>query len=305
MFPQAFTSHPPKSPSQPQQIHFAQVLLIRKDLFQRFRLEHGLRIQEDRCGKGAIQVSIATRIGWASSTWLSVLNDMVGQLGGLSSGLRRWGVIKPMVLIPSAAAPDPLSAAPALQSAAPGPESAAPGPSLAAVGLLAVDDFLLQTAETMSRTFCGLTARALCLWQGGVYNMVKLLSTDPVMQQEAVLRAQRLFPRILALEALLSSGDCPAGVRVFSDRYLWIGGVVYRELLGLLSEGQLEFAKQYAWRVHGSVHHEKGPRKQKQFIFPSTHIRSRSLSGEPTRSLSGDTPPHPKTRIQFLLRQTP
>ncbi len=93
--------------------------------------------------------------------------------------------------------------------------------------------------------------------------MVKLLSADPALQQEAVQRAQLLFPRMLALEALLSSADCSVDVRSFADRYLWTGGVVYRELLGLLSEGHIQHAKVNAWRIHGSVHHEKGPPKQK------------------------------------------
>ena len=115
----------------------------------------------------------------------------------------------------------------------------------------------------MSRTFCGLTARGLCLWQGGVYTMVKLLSEDPSQVQEAVQRAQLLWPRILALEALLATVGCPKGVRAFADRFLWFDGVVYRELLCLLSEGHLEFARTYALRVHGSVHHEKGFPEQK------------------------------------------
>ena len=228
---------PTSPPLPPTFLPPSQVVLIRKDLFALYRLEHGLRIQEDRSGKGAIAVSIATRLGWACSTWLNVLNDMVGLLNDHANSLQRWGIILPAPV-------DPLAVAVDASAAAPGPAG--------------VNDFLLQTAETMSRTFCGLTARALCRWQGGVYAMVRLLSSDMGVQAGAVQRAQRLFPRILALEELLASADCPPGVRSFGDRYLWIDGVVYRELLGLLSEGHLEFAKIYARRIHGSVHHEKG-----------------------------------------------
>jgi hypothetical protein len=224
----------------------SQVLQIRLDLFARYRLEHGLRIQQDRSGRGAIAVSITTRLGWATSDWIGVLNHMVGQFTGPDSSLRAWGVIKAPLR-----APEPSTAAPDAAAAAVDPLSAAPGPAR-------VDDFLLQTLETMSRTFCGLITRGLCLWQGGVYNMVKLLSEDQAIQLEAIRRAQLLFPRILALEKLLAATGCPAPVRAFANRFLWFDGVVYRELLCLLSEGHIEFAKTYARRVHGTVHHEKG-----------------------------------------------
>jgi hypothetical protein len=161
----------------------------------------------------------------------------------------------------ASAAQAPVSALRAQAAAAEPADS--PDPLLAAadpssVSVDRVDEFLLETVETMSRTFCGLTARGLCLWQGGVYTMVKLLSEDPGLVQEAVRRAELLWPRILALETLLATPGCPAGVRAFGARFLWLDGVAYRELLCLLSEGQLEFARTYALRVHGSVHHEKG-----------------------------------------------
>jgi hypothetical protein len=224
----------------------SQVLQIRLDLFAQYRLEHGQRIQQDRCGKGAIAVSIATRLGWASGDWIAVLNDTVGQFSSPRSRLRTWGVIKAPLR-----APEPVAAAPDAAAAAFDPLLAAQAPAR-------VDEFLLQTLETMSRTFCGLITRGLCLWQGGVYNMVKLLSEDLSIQAEAIRRAQLLFPRILALEKLLAATGCPAGVRAFANRFLWFDGVVYRELLCLLSEGHIEFAKTYARRVHGTVHHEKG-----------------------------------------------
>lgn len=262
--------------------------------------------------KGSMQVSITTRIGWASSTWLGVLNDMVGQLGGISSRLLMWGVIKPVAMIPSSAetapflaVPGPLSASPGPEMAAPVPESAAHGPSVAAVGPDGVDEFLLQTAETMSRTFCGLTARALCLWQGGVYNMVKLLSEDPALQQEAIQRAQLLFPRILALEELMSSGQCPVGVKLFADRFLWIEGVAYRELLGMLSEGHVEFAKVYAWRIHGSVHHEKGPREHKSTPLNTHDIAPHGTARSPPHLGVGSTPSEAKIQHMPLRSQSP
>jgi hypothetical protein len=219
---------------------------MRLDLFARYRLEHGQRIQQDRGGQGAIAVGIATRLGWASGDWIGVLNDMVRQFSGPQGNLRAWGVIKA-----------PLRA-PELFTTAPDAASPAVDPLLAAQAPARVDEFLLQTLETMSRTFCGLITRGLCLWQGGVYNMVKLLSEDLSIQSEAIRRAQLLFPRILALEKLLASTGCPKGVRAFANRFIWFDGVVYRELLCLLSEGHIEFAKTYARRVHGTVHHEKG-----------------------------------------------
>ncbi len=124
---------------------------MRLDLFARYRLEHGLRIQQDRSGKGAIAVSISTRLGWASSDWIGVLNDMVGQFSGPQSSLRAWGVIKAPL-----PAPEPFVVAPDEAAAVVDPFLAAQGPAR-------VDDLLLQTLETMSRTFCGLITRGLCL----------------------------------------------------------------------------------------------------------------------------------------------
>jgi hypothetical protein len=233
----------------------SQVLQMRLDLFARYRLEHGLRIQRDRSGQGAIAVSIATRLGWACCDWIGVLNDMVGHFSGPEGSLRTWGVIKAPLRTPEAFTDAPDAAAVAVD------------PLLAAEAPARVDEFLLLTLETMSRTFCGLITRGLCLWQGGVYNMVKLLSEDPAIQLETIQRAQLLFPRILALEKLLAATGCPAPVRAFANRFLWFDGVVYRELLCLLSEGHIESAKTYARRVHGTVHHEKGL----PMIYLATH----------------------------------
>jgi hypothetical protein len=208
----------------------AQVLLIRKELFQRFRIEHGTRIQADRGGASSIDVGISIRMDWACSRWLEPCNDIVGLLNGHSSRLSEWVVVK---------------------SAPVDAEGAAQGPAV-------VDQFLLETVETLARNFCGLTARALSLWQGGVYFMVTLLSDDPRVREGAVFRAQRLFPRMLALEKLLAAEDCPTAVVAFGRRYLWLQGTVYRELMCLLSEGHIDSARIYAWRIHGSVHHEKG-----------------------------------------------
>jgi hypothetical protein len=218
---------------------------------------------------------------------------MVGQLSGPHTSLHQWGVIRRAPTTTTLAAQAPVSAPQAPPSAEehsefPDPLLAATGPAL--VSENTVDEFLLETVETMSRTFCGLTARGLCLWQGGVYTMVKLLSEDPGLVQEAVRRAELLWPRILALDTLLATPGCPAGVRAFGARFLWLDGVVYRELLCLLSEGQLEFARTYALRVHGSVHHEKGFRKRKS----PTH--------------SGTQPPSPATqppiRVSFASLPT-
>jgi hypothetical protein len=203
---------------------------VRKDLFERFRIEHGMRIKADRGGASSIDLSIATRIAWAGSRWLEPCNDIVRLLNGHSSSLYRWGVLKSAPVVAEGAA----------------------------LGPVVVDQFLLESVETLARTFCGLTARGLSLWQGGVYFMVTLLSDDPRVREGAVFRAQRLFPRMLALEKLLAGPDCSAAVTTFGARYLWLQGTVYRELMGLLSEGHIDAARIYAWRIHGSVHHEKG-----------------------------------------------
>jgi hypothetical protein len=218
---------------------------VRKELFERFRIEHGTRIKADRGGASSIDLSISTRIAWACNQWLEPCNDIVRLLNGYSSSLYRWGVLK----------------------------SAPVDASGAASGPVVVDQFLLETVETLARTFCGLTARGLSLWQGGVYFMATLLSEDPRVREGAVFRAQRLFPRMLALEKLLAAPDCPAAATTFGARYLWLQGTVYRELMGLLSEGHIDAARVYAWRIHGSVHHEKGHHHKSEHLYlPPTLI---------------------------------
>jgi hypothetical protein len=181
----------------------------------------------DRLGSSSIDLAISCRLDWAQSRWLGPCNQIVAMLNGQSMCLHQWGVVMPTAVGGVASAP-------------------------------IVDQFLLETVEAMARSFVGLTARSLMLWQGGVYHMVMLLSDIESVRHRAVTRAQLLFPRMLALEQLLATPDCPQAVTDFGARYLWLHGTVYRELLGLLSEGHLDAARVYAWRVHGSVHHEKG-----------------------------------------------
>ena len=92
-------------------------------------------------------------------------------------------------------------------------EGGTSSPGSAGAGTAAVDSFI-QKVESLSRVFFGLQARALSLWSGGVYNLVLLCSTDEMEAAAAVLRAQKLYYRVLALEALLAKGNLwPSHIR--------------------------------------------------------------------------------------------
>jgi hypothetical protein len=206
-------------------VFLAQVLQIRKDLFSSYRIGHGIRIQADRDGSSSIDASIRTRVGWASNAWVEPMNHVASHFANHSCTLHKWKVLR---LSPTVH------------------------------GEIETDEFLLQVVESLARTFFGLHARSLTLWQGGVYNLVKLLSPDPLHRAEAAARAGRLFPRILALEQYVAGITPDPAVLEFENRFLWYHSVIYREMLGLLSEGDVAMATALAWRAHSSVYHEKG-----------------------------------------------
>ena len=204
---------------------FVQVLQIRKDLFSQYRVAHGLRIKADRDGSSSIDASINARVQWTLKAWIEPMNHVASYLKNGISTLRKWQVLR---LSPTGS------------------------------GELETDEFLLQVVESLARTFFGLHTRSLSPWQGGIYNMCKLCSPEPLHRAEAVARGQALFPRILALEQYVA-GDTPdPAVLEFESRFLWYHSVIYREILGLLSEGDIAMATLLAWRAHSSVYHEKG-----------------------------------------------
>jgi hypothetical protein len=152
----------------------------------------------------------------------------VGRFFADKDSLQAWGVLRP-----SAADSD-------MQSA------------------LLADDFLVRHLEAMSRVFWGLHARSCAIWNGGVYQMVGLCGTE-VQVDRAIARCKRLVPRLRALEDLLSA-DAGRNHRLaeFGADFIWRRGVVYREMMGLIAAGNINAAKDYAFRMHCGVAHEKG-----------------------------------------------
>ncbi len=218
----------------------SKVLRIRIDMFLNYRILHGKRIKKDRSGDGGSSIAIETRLGWASCDWLDPCNDIVGMVIGENPKLRSWGVLEPQV--------------PGGGGCFDRADGGCPDRATDCV----VDTFLLETVETMARTFIGLAARSHTLWQGGVYALVSLLADCDHTRQLTIERAQRTFPRILALETALMATDCPKELEEFANRFLWFRTTPYRELLCLISEGHIDEAVLYTWRIHGSTHHEKG-----------------------------------------------
>ncbi len=174
-----------------------------------------------------MELSLDLRIGWACHSWVLPMNEVARFFFGQSHFLREWHIIR-------------------------GTPAAAAGESQI------IDQFLLSTTETLSRVFWGLHARGMCLWSGGVYNLVKLCSPSTACRQEAIDRAAHLFPRLLALEQVMAKGNMTPELLAFESHFLWFHGTVYRELLGLVAEGRLDEATVYSWQLHSSVYHVKG-----------------------------------------------
>ena len=105
----------------------------------------------------------------------------------------------------------------------------------------------------MARAFWGLHARGLSLWLGGVYSMVKLCSPQPRERDGCIARGSALWKRLVILEQMFAADRPDTELLEFWHGFLWPKGVAYRELLVLLSEGRLEEAIAYSWRIHSST----------------------------------------------------
>lgn len=168
-----------------------------------YREYHAERIKLDRSGDSSITTSLRMRVAWASGTWLTQCDEVFRSLSDGAS-LIKWGVLQ------------------------------RDGAS---------DQFLAETCECIARNFCGLMARSYSLWSGGVYTFVRVLSDNPSVMEAAVRRARALFPRVLSLDRLLGTEVCHPDIKAFGARFLWLGNVLYRELLGVLAMGSLDAAK--------------------------------------------------------------
>ena len=132
------------------------------------------------------------------------------------------------------------------------------------------DDFLLTTFEAFARVYWGLQTRSYIIWSGGVYHTSLFCSSDEQLRLQAVDRAQRLQPRVQALDEMLCSeaeiqngcdrpdGCDRPGVVDFGHKFFWRHGIVYRELLMLSAAQRHDEAMQYSWSVHAGVSHDKG-----------------------------------------------
>ena len=208
----------------------AQVLRMRADMFQEYRQRHAERIRMDEGGLTSIEVSFALRLSWAAQEWVGVMED-VRQMFFNGAKLQRWGVLQRVGGVAEKGA----------------------------TAALAADQHMLAVFETLARAFWGLHARGLSLWLGGVYSMVKLCSLRPQQRDESIARGRALWDRLVILEQTVAADQADPDMLEFWHGFLWPKGVVYRELLVLLSEGRLEEAVRTAWRAHSSSAHEKGP----------------------------------------------
>ena len=203
-----------------------QVLRIRRDILQCYRESHGQRIKLDHSGQTSIELSFDIRLRWACGEWTVIVQEVANNFANKAL-LQAWGILRP-------------------------------GDAAGQVADV-VDDFLLCSLESISRVFCGLHARSLILWTGGVYNQVKLCADDDRVRAQAVRRASLLWPRILIQENMLvDAGGLDPEVIAFNDGFLWHHGTCYRELHGLVSENYIAQARSYSWQIHSSPYREKG-----------------------------------------------
>ena len=208
-----------------------QVLRMRAGMFQHYRERHAARIRLDLSGHTSIEVSFTIRLSWATQEWVGAMTELRDMFFDVEK-MHRWGVLK---------------------------RRAAGLDEAEATAASAADPHMLAVFESMARAFWGLHARGLSLWLGGIYSMVKLCSLLPRQRDESISRGCALWDGLAVLEMMVAASEADPELLEFWHGFLWPKSVVYRELLVLLSEGRLEEAVAYAWRVHSSTPHEKGP----------------------------------------------
>ena len=241
---------------------------MRAGLFARWRREHGARLKRDK-HLTSIDVSLSLRLSWASGDWLNSLQG-VADFWADEASLQQWGVL----------------------------------PAAAGAGTAAVDSFLLKKVESLSRVFFGLQARALSLWSGGVYNLVLLCGTDEMEARAAVLRAQKLYYRVLALEALLMAKGNNAEIQAFGHDFIWRRGRVYAELMDLVACNRLDMATAYAWRCHCGLSHEKGSPGKLRHVICLVSCRAMSCHVLPYAMSCPVTPCHTMSN-RYTMRVVP
>jgi hypothetical protein len=219
-----------------------EVLRMRVDLFAQFREQHGERIKLDRAGSTSVETSIKVRTSWARGDWMAISSNVLGSFNSPDL-LRKWHVLQ------SPGGPSDRGGC--------GGQGGS-GDRAGGWSGHKVDGFLLETLETLARIFAGLLARTMMLWAGGVYNVAMTLSGDPGERAQATERASQVWRALLRFEEVLCVTDATDELHDFAGQFLWMDGTVYRELFASLAEGRVEFARDYAWRVHGGVCHEKG-----------------------------------------------
>ena len=79
--------------------------------------------------------------------------------------------------------------------------------------------------EALVRVSAGLESRALILWSGGVYQLVKLLAADDRTRKEAVQYSQKVFRNLLFLEEIVAAeepeDDARAELKTFAGHLMW------------------------------------------------------------------------------------
>jgi hypothetical protein len=224
-----------------------QVLRVRIDILRDFRCRHGQRIKKDTSGSSSVATSLEVRVAWAAGEWVEADNGVMSFFTAGPDTFHKWGILQNRSGQIGRACQDGRGGG---QPGSLGGQDCPEAPE--------VDQFMLETFETLARNFVGLHTRTFSLWSGGVYNLAQLLSPYPHCQAAARKRAVDLWPRVLRFEELCNAARVPSAVLHFQSQFLWLSSTVWREMLSLVSAGRLEDAKEYAWRIHGGVYHEKG-----------------------------------------------
>ena len=198
---------------------------MRTDTLHPFRQRHGDRIRLDRDPQAGncAAVSVGLRVHYAVGQWHEDLWSILQALQASQGELQRWGVI--------AGHPHALNIE------------------------------LNKVRELIVRAFIAQRARTMRLWEGGVYNLIALLSLEEAEARRVLRYWRRWWPRFRAYQAKLHDDEGDAGLTAFSDQFVWQESTVLMELLEMLDESRWRVTspiRRYLLNVTAGVCHSKG-----------------------------------------------
>ena len=214
---------------------------LRLGMYMPFRMMHSLRLSADtQSGSQASKLAFDFRTSYACGRWQvdirNVLNAMSGQIS--LDILQEWHVIERLQ------------------------------------GDLTVNIAQMKMRELFGRVFAAQRSLTTSVWDGHIFTLGKLFSTDSRVVQLALVQTQMLFRQLLAYETRLASGECSWEMKEFDSAFIWRHNTVWREAVAYLAKhGLTEHFLQWLRMVFETYYHTSGIENTFKWIACFAHSR--------------------------------